>query len=97
MNAWDSDSTVEDVVFNESPTHSYKVRFIRTALAPVGTAYLKPWTDIPKEIRDEVQGLMILKLYLTAEDVELFPNLKVYVMSLPLMYTHAMLICLPGL
>lgn len=72
------DSAVEDIIFNESPTHPYKVRFLRTALAPSGTAQLKPWTEIPKEIRDEVDGLMILKLYLTAEDVKLFPKLKVY-------------------
>lgn len=72
------DSAVEDIIFNESPTHSYKVRFLRTSLAPSGTADRKPWTEIPKEIRDEVDGLMILKLYLTAEDIELFPKLKVY-------------------
>ncbi|RMZ04600.1 hypothetical protein D0862_05264 [Hortaea werneckii] len=73
------DSAVEDIIFNESPTHSYKVRFLRTSLAPSGTADRKPWTEIPKEIRDEVDALMILKLYLTAEDIELFPKLKVVV------------------
>ncbi|KAI7240083.1 hypothetical protein KC330_g1482 [Hortaea werneckii] len=73
------DSAVEDIIFNESPTHSYKVQFLRTSLAPSGTADRKPWTDIPKEIRDEVDGLMILKLYFTAEDIELFPKLKVVV------------------
>ncbi|KAK5131498.1 hypothetical protein LTR08_000892 [Meristemomyces frigidus] len=70
---------LEDRIFNDSPTHLYKVRFLRTALAPVGTAYLKPWTDIPKDVRDEVDGLMILKLYLTEQDVELFPKLKVVI------------------
>ncbi|KAK4547953.1 hypothetical protein LTR36_010672 [Oleoguttula mirabilis] len=78
------DNILEDRIFNESPGHPYKIHFLRTSLAPVGTAYLKPWTEIPKEIRDEVDGLMILKLYLTAEDVELFPKLKVVVrMGLP--------------
>ncbi|KAK6396027.1 hypothetical protein LTR65_010137 [Meristemomyces frigidus] len=74
------DNILEDRIFNESPGHPYKIHFLRTSLAPVGTAYLKPWTEIPKEIRDEVDGLMILKLYLTAEDVELFPKLKVNVL-----------------
>lgn len=71
------DNILEERIFNEAPGQPYKVHFLRTALAPVGTAYLKPWTEIPKEIRDQVDGLMILKLYLTAEDVELFPKLKV--------------------
>lgn len=71
------DNNLEERIFNEAPGQPYKVHFLRTALAPVGTAYLKPWTEIPKEIRDQVDGLMILKLYLTAEDVELFPKLKV--------------------
>ncbi|RMY16963.1 hypothetical protein D0867_06364 [Hortaea werneckii] len=80
------DSAVEDIIFNESPTHSCKVRFLRTSLAPSGTADRKPWTDIPKEIRDEVDGLMILKLYLTAEDIELFPKLKVRVVRMGVGY-----------
>jgi len=72
-----ADSLVEDRIFNEDPTHAYKVRFVRGALAPYNTAERKPWSDIPKEIRDEVQGIMVLKLYFTAEDLKLFPKLKV--------------------
>jgi C-terminal binding protein len=73
------DSALEDRIFNSDPTHQYKVRFIRTALSPSNTATRKPWTDIPKELRGEINGLMILKLHLTAEDLELFPELKVVV------------------
>jgi len=72
-----SETLLEDHIFNESPSHPYKVRFLRGSLAPSGTADRRPWTEIPKEIRAEVDGLMILKLYLTEEDAELFPKLKV--------------------
>lgn len=71
------DQLLEDRVFNEDPTHQYKVRFLRAALSPAGIAERKPWTDLPKELRDEVDGLMILKLRITESDVELFPKLKV--------------------
>ena len=72
-----SENILEDRIFNETPTHPYRTRFTRETLAPTGTAYRRPWTDVPKSLRDEVDGLMILKLYLTAADIELFPNLKV--------------------
>lgn len=71
------DGILEDHIFNNEPTHPYKVHFVRAALSPVGVAERKPWTDIPKDLRDEVDGLMILKLYLTDKDIELFPKLKV--------------------
>ncbi|KAK0257604.1 hypothetical protein LTR91_020536 [Friedmanniomyces endolithicus] len=51
---------LEDQIFNDDPTHAYKVRF-----------------EVPKDIRDEVDGLMILKLHLGEKDLELFPKLKV--------------------
>ncbi|TKA33049.1 hypothetical protein B0A54_14710 [Friedmanniomyces endolithicus] len=53
---------LEDQIFNDDPTHAYKVRF-----------------EVPKDIRDEVDGLMILKLHLGEKDLELFPKLKVVV------------------
>ncbi|KAF2766567.1 phosphoglycerate dehydrogenase [Teratosphaeria nubilosa] len=77
------DSALEETIFNaprlDPSQPSVKVRFLRGALSPSGTADLHPWTNIPKELRDEIDGLMILKLYLTAEDIELFPKLKVVV------------------
>ena len=72
-----AENILEDRIFNETPTHPYNLRFVRGTLAPTGTAYLKPWTDVPKSLRDKVDGLMILKLYLTEDDIELFPKLKV--------------------
>jgi C-terminal binding protein len=40
---------------------------------------LKPWSSIEKELRDKVQGITMLKLGFTAEDLDLFPNLRVQV------------------
>jgi len=68
---------LEDKLFSEDPSHPYKVRFVRSALAPSGTDVRRPWDDVPKEIRDEVDGLMILKLHLREKDLPLFPKLKV--------------------
>ncbi|KAK0948076.1 hypothetical protein LTR29_000600 [Friedmanniomyces endolithicus] len=70
---------LEDQIFNYDPTHAYKVHFVRSTLAPSGTDVRKPWSEVPKDIRDEVDGLMILKLHLGEKDLELFPKLKVVV------------------
>ncbi|KAK5710698.1 hypothetical protein LTR15_012854 [Elasticomyces elasticus] len=73
------DQQLEEKLFNDDPTHPYKVRFLRSTLAPSETDVRLPWTDVPKDIRDEVDGLMILKLRLGEEDLKLFPRLKVVV------------------
>ncbi|KAK0913478.1 hypothetical protein LTR02_002326 [Friedmanniomyces endolithicus] len=70
---------LEDQIFNDDPKHPYKVRFVRSKLAPSGTDVRRPWSEVPKDIRDEVDGLMILKLHLREKDLELFPKLKVVV------------------
>lgn len=68
---------LEDLIFAPATSSDYTVRFVRGSLAPVGYDTLAPWTDIPEELRNEVDGLMILKLYVTRDDLALFPNLKV--------------------
>lgn len=72
-----TDNLLENKLFASNLPPGVKVRFIRGALAPVGFDTLSPWTDIPKDIRDQVDGLMILKVYVTREDIALFPRLKV--------------------
>lgn len=69
------DIDLEERLFNDDPAHP--VRFLRGALWPLGVDDCLPWTTIPKDIRDEVDGLMILKLFFTEKDLELFPKLKV--------------------
>lgn len=71
------DDTVEQRLFNENPSHDYTVEYVQDALWPTGTTNAKPWTAMDKALRDRVDGIMVLKMSFTAEDVALFPNLKV--------------------
>ena len=68
---------LENQIFTENPPRAYKVNYLQTHLFPTGTSKPKPWSDIPKDLRDQVDGIMVLKMGFTAEDVELFPRLKV--------------------
>jgi len=73
------DDTVEQQIFTTSPTHVYKLDYFQTGLFPSGTAVSKPWSTIPQQVRDRVDGIMVLKMAFTAQDLALFPRLKVYV------------------
>ncbi|KAK4555467.1 hypothetical protein LTR86_007219 [Recurvomyces mirabilis] len=73
------DNDLEDRLFAQDPTHAYNVRFVRDSLSPGETAIRRPWSEVPKGLRDEVDGIMMLKLYLREEDIALFPKLKVVV------------------
>jgi len=74
------DNTLEDEIFAPREGQDYRLRFVRSALAPVGADWLKPYSEVPQEIREQCDGLMILKLYVTEADLALFPKLKVYVL-----------------
>ena len=52
------------------------VYYSQTGLWPTGVPDPRPWSAIPKETRDKVDGIMVLKLGFTARDLELFPKLK---------------------
>ena len=71
------DSEVEDQTFAPSPSQRYELRYVQTNLWPTGVPDAKPWTDVPEELRKEVDGIMVLKLPFTEQDLALFPNLKV--------------------
>ncbi|EXJ76612.1 uncharacterized protein A1O5_01120 [Cladophialophora psammophila CBS 110553] len=71
------DDVVEQEIFTANPPHPYKLNYVSTHLFPTGTPLPKPWSSIPKDLRDQVDGIMVLKMGFTAEDVELFPKLKV--------------------
>ncbi|OQV00495.1 D-isomer specific 2-hydroxyacid dehydrogenase, NAD binding domain-containing protein [Cladophialophora immunda] len=73
------DDVVERPIFTANPTHAYKLNYVSTHLFPTGTPVPKPWSSIPKDLRDQVDGIMVLKMGFTAADVELFPKLKVIV------------------
>ena len=68
---------MEQEIFTANPSHAYKVDYVQTGLFPTGVPTAKPWSSIPKDLRDRVDGILTLKLGFTAEDVPLFPRLKV--------------------
>lgn len=73
------DDEYELQVFAPKEGQNYTLNFVKGNLWKPGEAFPKPWSSIPKEIRDEVDGIMDLKLKFTAQDLELFPKLKVFV------------------
>lgn len=73
------DENVEQEIFRPQSGQDFQIEYHQTHLWPTGTVDPKPWSSIPKDLRDRVDGIEVLKLPFTAEDVELFPNLKVYI------------------
>lgn len=73
------DDTLEQTLFAPTNTQNYTLEYIQTMLWPTGTPTAKPWTDIPEDLRQRAHGILTLKMRMTAEDVALFPNLKVIV------------------
>ena len=71
------DDSAEQEHFAISALHNHEVEYLQMDLFPEGQAAPKPWTAIPEPIRNRTNGLMILKLRMTEDDVKLFPNLKV--------------------
>ncbi|KAH8892117.1 C-terminal binding protein [Thozetella sp. PMI_491] len=73
------DDSVEQEIFSREPSHTYKVNYVQADLLPGDSPVAKPWSSIPEELRNKVDGILILKLYFTEEDIALFPRLKVVV------------------
>jgi len=71
------DDTVERELFAKSVHHDHEVEYLQLNLWPAGQASPEPWSSIPKDLRERVNGIMLLKLRMTEEDVKLFPRLEV--------------------
>lgn len=72
------DDRVENEIFRPSTdSPDYKVNYSQVNLRPAGTTTAKPWSALDKSLRDQVDGITLLMLTFTAEDLELFPRLKV--------------------
>lgn len=71
------DDTYENELFAPREGQNYKVNYQQVNLYPVGARAPKPWSDVPKELREKVDGIEVLKMGFTGEDLELYPNLKV--------------------
>ncbi|KAJ6171957.1 hypothetical protein N7470_001024 [Penicillium chermesinum] len=71
------DETVENAILRANLPESYEVNYKQLDLFPTGVPDAKPWSDIPADLREKIDGIMVLKLPFTAEDLALFPRLKV--------------------
>lgn len=71
------DDKVEQDIFRPKSPEDYEVHYVQSDLIPPGAPAAKPWSTIEKKLRDQVNGIMVLKAYFTAEDLELFPHLRV--------------------
>jgi hypothetical protein len=77
INTPHQDDTAEQELFAKSALHSHEVEYLQLDLWPAGLAAPKSWATIPEALRNRVNGIMLLKLRMTEEDIELFPNLRV--------------------
>jgi C-terminal binding protein len=71
------DESIEQQIFKPHESQQYDLNYQQTHLWPTGVPNRKPWSDVDKALRDEVDGIMVLKMGFTAADLELFPKLKV--------------------
>jgi C-terminal binding protein len=71
------DDEYEKNLFAPQEGQNYKVNYLQVDLYPVGARAPKPWSAVPEEIRNQVDGIEVLKMGFTAEDAALFPRLKV--------------------
>lgn len=75
--ALQDDRIEHDIFLPPKDFPEYKVNYSQVNLRPAGTTTSKPWSDIDKSLRDQVDGITLLMLTFTAADLELFPRLKV--------------------
>ncbi|KAK6430826.1 hypothetical protein LTR95_013018 [Oleoguttula sp. CCFEE 5521] len=74
------DDALEQSLFAPHPgDNPYDLEYHQLDLWPTGVDLPKPWSSIPEELRQRTHGILTLKMRMTAEDVALFPNLKVIV------------------
>lgn len=71
------DDTIEQAIFAPTPSQNYNIEYVQTHLWPDGASERRPWSDIPEDLRRRINGIEVLKMSFTEQDLELFPNLKV--------------------
>lgn len=65
--------------FKPAQGQDYTFEYIQCDLWPTGSPTPKTWSDLPLDLRNRVNGILTLKMSMTASDVALFPSLKVVV------------------
>lgn len=73
------DDAFEQDLFKPSADKNYSFEYIQCDLWPTGKPTPKPWSDIPSDLRDRVNGILTLKMSMSEAEVALFPNLRVIV------------------
>ncbi|OQO00910.1 hypothetical protein B0A48_13599 [Cryoendolithus antarcticus] len=74
------DDALEQSLFAPQPGQTpYDLEYHQLDLWPTGVDLPKPWASVPEDLRRRTNGILTLKMRMTAEDVALFPNLKVIV------------------
>ena len=71
------DDDFENELFAPRQNQNYKLQYLQTNLWPTQAVEPRPWSSIPEETRNQVNGIEVLKLPFTEQDAELFPRLKV--------------------
>ena len=71
------DEDFEKKLFAPKPGQDYKVSYLQSHLYPVGAEAPKPWSSIPEDVRNQVDGIEVLKMGFTEQDLQHFPKLKV--------------------
>jgi len=70
-------NATEHEIFAPKSGQKYKVDYFSADLYPTRAKAPKPWSSIPEETRKKINGITVLMIGFTAEDADLFPNLKV--------------------
>jgi len=71
------DDTIEQEILRANVPEDWKITYLQLDLFPMGVPTPKPWSAVPKDLREKVNGILVLKIGFTAEDLALFPRLKV--------------------
>ena len=71
------DDDLEKQIFAPLPTQNYKLNYSQVNLWPTGVPARLPWSAIPEDVRNQVDGIEVLKMPFTEQDLQLFPKLKV--------------------
>ena len=72
-----SDEDFEKQLFAPKPGQNYRVNYLQSYLYPVGAEGPKPWSSIPEDVPNQVDGIEVLKMGFSEKDLQHFPNLKV--------------------
>lgn len=70
---------MEQEIFKPHDGQDYILNYVSGQLWPTGVPTAKPWSALDEKLRNEVDGILVLKMPFTEQDLALFPKLKVYV------------------